>query len=80
MTVHPSRDPDGQALHPRGERQLVARLDEHVQVVLLNRELNDSELTTRGRGDAFSDDSEHVLAPQRRKSGPRTHGEVNRMT
>lgn len=63
--VDAPREADAEALHATRERRLVARLDDHVHVVALNREVDDAELAARAFGaEGVSDAREAALTPE----------------
>jgi hypothetical protein len=66
--VHGARQADAQSDDATGEGDLVTRLDEQVDVVALNREVQDSKpAASRARQRAVKR-SEHALLPQARDS------------
>ena len=64
-SVHVKRDADRETADTGGQSSLVARFDHKVQVVPLNREMNDSKVQWIALGGAFdckADGGKHVLA------------------
>ena len=73
-------DPDGNAAHPARERLSVERLDQEVDVVVLDRVLDDPEAVGRtpiGSGDGEPQGGQDMLGAQGAEEGP--EGDVDRM-
>jgi hypothetical protein len=73
-------DSDGHAAHPARKRLAVEGLDQEMDVVILDRILDDPEMvwvTLIGASDGDPQGRQHVLGPQRAEEGPER--DVDRM-
>lgn len=62
--IHPERDLREEALHSAGELHAVVRLDEQMDVIMLDRVLEDADAASDGRGDLVGDCSVHALGSE----------------
>src|SRR5262245_20731640 len=76
--VYRVRDPYAEAAQPAGQRAGILRFDEKMEVVVLDRRLNDPEPVVGGDGERAADGRVDPLAsqadPRRRQNGPRGWG------
>src|SRR6185436_1744753 len=73
QSVQPAREPRRESVHRARERALVARLDERMDVVLLERVLDDAEVLAPSRGDRGTDERVRVLRSYRPQPGAQLH-------
>jgi hypothetical protein len=80
-SVHGPRESCGERFHSAGEIVRAGRLDERVQVVVLDRILNESEAPALARlGEAALELAHQSNGSQRRQSTPHLQGDVAGMT
>ena len=78
--VDAPRDSNGEPLHAARERSPVARFDEEVEMIVLNREMNDAKPLSACERDASANLAKENALAKGRKPAPRAERDVNRMS
>ena len=79
-SVQCAREPDQQSRHPSGERNTVERFDDQVDVIGLDRELQDAKPRARGPGDASPQRQKQPLLAQAGQAPGASKCDVNGMS
>src|SRR2546425_115236 len=75
--VHRPRHADGQAPEAAAERQRIIRLDDQMQVIVLDAEVQEAEVTVGHRSEGAADGREDSAGPQAADGRPRTERDVH---
>jgi len=70
------RDADGEAPHAAAERSRIVRLDDEVEMVVLDREMENPEAAVGGRGEGAADGWEDPVGSEA-VDGPATEGHMH---
>jgi hypothetical protein len=76
--IQPARHASAERLHATRKRILVVCFDDEMQVIALNREVNDSKPSERRLANRSADDICEALLPKRGQPSTRSHRDVKR--
>src|SRR2546427_11770229 len=72
-------DADGEAPHPAAQSPRIVGFDDEMEMVVLDREMNDPEVPVRGHKERVADSGKRAVGPQAADCGSGAQGHVQRV-
>jgi len=73
------RDADGEAPHPAAQSPRIIGFDDEMEMVVLDREMNDPEVPAGGHVERAADSGKRAVGPQAANCGSAAQGHVHRV-